>query len=57
MIIGSTGSGKSICEIMPLIFNLGYASESMVINDTKGELYNTTASFLKNVVIKFMLLI
>lgn len=48
MIIGSTGSGKTICEIMPLIFNLGYANESMVINDTKGELYNTTASFLKN---------
>ncbi len=47
MIIGSTGSGKTICEIMPLIFNLGYANESMVINDTKGELYNTTASFLK----------
>ncbi len=47
LIIGSTGSGKTICEIMPLIFNLGYADESMVINDTKGELYNTTASFLK----------
>ena len=47
MIIGSTGSGKTICEIMPLIFNLGYANESMVINDTKGELYNTTANFLK----------
>lgn len=47
MIIGSTGSGKTICEIMPLIFNLGYANESMVINDTKGELYNITAHFLK----------
>lgn len=47
LIIGSTGSGKTICEIMPLIFNLGYANESMVINDTKGELYSTTANFLK----------
>lgn len=47
MIIGSTGSGKTICEIMPLIFNLGYASESMVINDTKGELYSVTSEFLK----------
>ena len=47
LIVGSTGSGKTICEIMPLIFNLGYAGESMVINDTKGELYNTTAHFLK----------
>lgn len=47
LIIGSTGSGKTICEIMPLIFNLGYANESMVINDTKGELYSTTSNFLK----------
>lgn len=47
LIIGSTGSGKTICEIMPLIFNLGYAGESMIINDTKGELYSTTADFLK----------
>lgn len=48
LIIGSTGSGKSLCEIFPLIFNLGYAGESMVINDTKGELYSLTADFLKN---------
>lgn len=47
LIIGSTGSGKTICEIMPLIFNLGYAGESMVINDTKGELYAHTYEFLK----------
>lgn len=47
LIIGSTGSGKTLCEIMPLIFNLGYADESMIINDTKGELYSTTSNFLK----------
>ena len=47
LIIGSTGSGKTICEIMPLIFNLGYAGESMVINDVKGELYAHTSDFLK----------
>lgn len=47
LIIGSTGSGKTICEIMPLIFNLGYAGESMVINDTKGELYSISYQFLK----------
>lgn len=47
LIIGSTGSGKTICEIMPLIFNLGYAGESMVINDVKGELYFNTSNFLK----------
>lgn len=48
LIIGSTGSGKTICEIMPMIFNLGYANESMIINDSKGELYMTTSDFLKN---------
>ena len=47
LIIGSTGSGKTQCEILPMIFNLGYAGESMVINDTKGELYCYTADFLK----------
>lgn len=47
LIIGSTGSGKTQCEILPLIFNLGYAGESMIINDTKGELYCYTAEFLK----------
>lgn len=47
LIIGSTGSGKTICEIMPLIFNLGYSEESMIINDVKGELYSNTSSFLK----------
>lgn len=47
LIIGSTGSGKTICEIMPLIFNLGYAGESMVINDTKGELYSISSQFLR----------
>ena len=47
LIIGSTGSGKTQCEILPLIFNLGYAGESMVINDTKAELYAYTSAFLK----------
>ncbi len=48
LIIGSTGSGKTIMEIFPLIFNLGYAGESMVINDVKGELYCNTYEFLKS---------
>ena len=42
-----TGSGKTISCILPLIFNLACAGESMVINDTKGELYSYTAEFLK----------
>ena len=48
LIIGSTGSGKTISCILPLIFNLGCAGESMVINDTKGELFFYTANFLKD---------
>ena len=48
LIIGSTGSGKTISCILPLIFNLGCAGESMVINDTKGELFSYTANFLKD---------
>lgn len=47
LIIGSTGSGKTQCEILPLIFNLGSAGESMVINDTKAELYAYTSNYLK----------
>lgn len=47
LIIGSTGSGKTQQLILPMIFNLGYAGESMIINDTKGELYCYTAGFLK----------
>ena len=47
LIVGSTGSGKTISTIMPLVFNLASAGESMVINDTKGELYSTTANYLK----------
>ncbi len=47
LIIGSTGSGKTIRNILPMVFNLGFAGESMVINDTKGEIYSNTATFLK----------
>lgn len=47
LIIGSTGSGKTVSFIMPLIYNLASAGESMVINDTKGELYASTYEYLK----------
>jgi len=48
LVVGSTGSGKTVSCIMPLIFNLADASESMIINDSKGELYRTTYNYLKD---------
>ena len=47
LLIGTTGSGKSVSAIMPLIFNLADAGESMVINDTKSELYSVSADYLE----------
>lgn len=46
LVIGSTGSGKTVSTIMPLIFNLADASESMIINDSKGELLRKTNNYL-----------
>ncbi len=48
LIIGNTGSGKTVSVIDPLIFNLADSGESMIINDVKGELYKTTYDYLKN---------
>lgn len=40
LVYGSTGSKKSRAVVMPAIKMLGRAGESMIINDSKGELYN-----------------
>lgn len=47
LIVGSTGSGKTVSVILPLIFNLADSNESMIINDVKGELYKYTYNYLK----------
>jgi type IV secretion system protein VirD4 len=47
LIIGSTGSKKSRLFVMPTIKLLGCASESIIVTDPKGEIYNRTASDLK----------
>lgn len=47
LIVGSTGSGKTVGLIFPLVYNLASAGESMIINDTKGEIYCNTADYLK----------
>lgn len=47
LIVGSTGSGKTVSVVYPLIFNLADNGESMIINDVKGELYKTSYDYLK----------
>ena len=47
LVVGSTGSGKTQTVILPLIKLSMLASESLVINDVKGELYNKTAKEFK----------
>jgi type IV secretion system protein VirD4 len=48
LILGSTGSKKTRLFCMPLINLLGYASESMIISDPKGELYDKTSGYLSS---------
>ena len=45
--IGATRSGKSRCLVLQSIGLLGLAGESMVITDTKIELYDYTSSYLE----------
>lgn len=46
LIVGSTGSQKSRLFVMPTVKILGYAGESMIITDPKGEIYKRTAKGL-----------
>ena len=48
LIIGATGSKKTRLLVLPLVHILGYTEESMIITDPKAEVYNRTASMLKN---------
>lgn len=47
LIIGNTGSMKTLRFVLPLIYSTALASESMVIVDPKGELVRKTYPFLK----------
>ncbi len=47
LVYGATGSMKTRSVVMPTIKVLGHAGESMIINDTKGELYARLAAELK----------
>lgn len=46
LVVGASGSKKTRALVLPAIKVLGYAGESMIINDPKGELYNRTAGEL-----------
>lgn len=47
LVIGATRIGKSRRMIMPTIWALGHAGESMVLTDPKGEIFEHTAEWLK----------
>ncbi len=47
LIVGATGSGKTVIVAKPTIKLLAKASESVIVTDPKGELYEATANMLK----------
>ena len=47
LVIGSSGSGKSECIVKPMVNLLARNNESMIITDPKGELYRSSAEYLK----------
>ncbi|WP_054029117.1 VirD4-like conjugal transfer protein, CD1115 family [Bacillus sp. FJAT-28004] len=47
-IIGTTRSGKTRRIVFPTIWQLSYAGESILLTDPKGELYERSASFLRD---------
>ena len=47
LLLGTPGTGKSRGVILPTIWTLGHAGDSMLVTDPKGELYQHTAAFLR----------
>lgn len=56
LVIGSTRSGKSRRTILPTIWTLARAGESMIITDPKGELFNFSSRYLKGLGYKVILI-
>lgn len=56
LIIGATGSGKSVCVVKPLVNILAKKGESMIITDPKGEIYEYCGEYLKEQGYKVILL-
>ena len=46
--LGATRSGKTRSVVLQTIGNIGIAGESMIISDPKGELFQYTSKFLKD---------
>ena len=47
LVIGATGSGKTQGVILPTVYSLAKAKESMIITDPKGEIYEKTSNLLR----------
>ena len=47
IIIGATGSGKTQAVVFPLVQSLAKKGESMIITDPKGEIYEQSATMLR----------
>nr|WP_314448221.1 type IV secretory system conjugative DNA transfer family protein [uncultured Lachnoanaerobaculum sp.] len=47
LIVGNTGSMKTLRFVLPLIYSSAMADESMIVVDPKGELVRKTHTFLK----------
>ena len=47
IVIGATGSGKTQAIVFPMVHSLAKNSESMIITDPKGEIYEKTGEMLR----------
>lgn len=47
LVVGATRSGKSRTIVIQTIVNLAFAGESIIVSDPKGELYDYTSDFMK----------
>ena len=56
LVIGSTRSGKSRRIILPTIWTLARAGESMIVSDPKGELHSYSFKYLKELGYKVILI-
>ncbi|KRE45498.1 VirD4-like conjugal transfer protein, CD1115 family [Paenibacillus sp. Soil522] len=56
LIIGITRSGKTRRTVLPTIWQLAYAGESMILTDPKSELFDLTSDYLKKMGYKIVYL-